>query len=349
MGNLGGDEFGIILQRAEKDQIISWSKSILAKISNHDFNIDGHELSITACIGIAFFSVDSLNGDELLVQGENALFQAKEEGANEFAVFSPGGGTTLDAPWSWKYRLRRALEKEQFKLHFQPIIDLHKNQVIAYEVLLRLIGEDGELVSPSVFLPWAERYGMIREIDRWVMQQALGILSHNGWAHDILLSVNISGQTLTDAEFRRMLSSALERKLIGPGSIALEITETAAVTNLNEAKDFIDTLKTQGPAFALDDFGSGFSSLSYLKHLPVDVLKIDGSFIRDIIHNPVDQELVKFMVAVAKSLNKKTVAEFVENRETLDLLREYGVDYAQGFYIGKPGEFPNRPEGSSIG
>lgn len=341
IGNLGGAEFGIILQGLTGEQVEAWAERLLASIRKHDFKTEHGYLNITATVGITFFEPEVRNADQLLIQGEYALFQAREKGYNRTQVYDSRGLDPAEAPWGWEYRLRRALEKEQFILQFQPVVDLETFRVTGYEALLRLVDDDGQVIQPGVFLPWAERYGLIVEIDRWVLRKALEYLkiAEKKGMKDLLLGINISGHTLADPEFREILLEEWAGGRAYAEALVLEITETAAVANLAEARGFVNSVRKLGPRFSLDDFGSGFSSLSYLKHLPVEFLKIDGNFIWDIASNPVDQELVKFMVQVAKLLNKKTVAEFVEDEYTAQLLREYGVDYAQGYYFGRPGDY----------
>lgn len=341
MGSLAGDELGIILQGLTKEQSEAWANRLLEKIRKHEFRLNGDCLNITASIGVAYFDPEVKDAEHLLIQGENALFRAREQGYNRVQIYVNQGGTPTEAPWGWEYRLRRALEKNQFILQFQPLVNLQTYDLIGYEALIRLIGEDGQLIQPGVFMPWAERYGLIVEIDQWVLKTALGYLHKNAneQLKDKLLCINISGYTMADEEFKRIIQENIHKFENGLSSLVLEITETAAVANLAEARDFVNCVTQLGPRFSLDDFGAGFSSLNYLKHLPVEFLKIDGNFVQDLTSNPVDQQLVKFMIEVARGLNKKTVAERVEDEQTARLLHEYGVDYGQGYYFGRPGDY----------
>lgn len=201
-----------------------------------------------------------------------------------------------------------------------------------------MVGEDGGLVMPGTFLHVAERFGLIREIDRWVVRRAIRLLSEFRQAgRELCLEINLSGQAFTDPELLSLIRQELAATSVEPANLIFEMTETVACDNMAEAQHFIADLKALGCRFGLDDFGVGFSSFNYLKHLPVDYLKIDGGFIRDLPRDPVDQHLVKAIVEVARGLGKKTIAEFVENEETAHLLREYGVDYSQGYHIGRPG------------
>jgi EAL domain-containing protein (putative c-di-GMP-specific phosphodiesterase class I) len=201
--------------------------------------------------------------------------------------------------------------------------------------------DGSDLVLPGAFLDTAERTGLIQDIDRWVVKRAIGLIAdHEAAGRDIRLEVNLSGKAFADTELLPMIQRELLERQIDPSRLVLEVTETAAIANIDEAQRFLRTLRGLGCGFALDDFGVGFSSFSHLKHLPVDYLKIDGSFIRDLSHNPVDQHLVRAMVGVARGLGKRTIAEFVTDEETLKLLHEYGVDFAQGFHIREPGPLP---------
>lgn len=340
LGNLGGDEFGIILYGLAPPQVQDWAHRVLQEIRKHEFAVTDQGLNITASMGITYFDGHAGEAEQVLLEGEHALFLAKIQGANRAVVYEPGR-LAPEAPWSWRYRLRRALEKEQFILQFQPVVDLRTNRVVGYEALVRLVEDDGRLVLPGVFLPWAERYGLVKEIDCWAVGRVVEYLKKvpPGLRRNKVVGINISGYTLTDGEFRRFLPEVLKDKDINPNQLVFEITETAAVSNLNEVRDFVDWVKRLGARFALDDFGAGFSTLNYLKYLPVDYLKIDGNFIRDLSRNPVDQQLVRFMVEIANTLHKKTVAEYVEDGATAELLQQYGVDYGQGYFFGKPGQW----------
>jgi EAL domain-containing protein (putative c-di-GMP-specific phosphodiesterase class I) len=207
--------------------------------------------------------------------------------------------------------------------------------------------DGSELVLPGAFLETAERTGLIQDIDRWVVKRAIELLARNEIAdQDVRLEVNLSGKAFADAELLPMIQRELLATNIDPSRLVLEVTETAAIANIDEAQKFLRTLRGMGCGFALDDFGVGFSSFSHLKHLPVDYLKIDGSFIRDLSRNTVDQHLVRAIVGVARGLGKRTIAEFVADEDTLRLLREYGVDYGQGFHIAEPGPLSTMGETS---
>jgi len=233
--------------------------------------------------------------------------------------------------------VRRALAENRFELFAQPIVSTHGESTPHYELLIRMRDEEHGYVSPGAFLPAAERYQLMSDIDRWVVDESLRLLmDQDRCGREIKISINLSGQSLGEEDFLDYVLRKLDR--IGPCTtqICFEITETVAVNNLSIALKFIEAIKRYGCKFALDDFGAGVSSFGYLKNLPVDYVKIDGVFIRAINNNEVDQAMVKAIAEVASVMGIKTVAEFVENKESFELLKEIGIDYAQGYWIEKP-------------
>ena len=258
---------------------------------------------------------------------------------------SPGGGLSSPAGLHrrpWLARLRRALEEDLFVLHYQPIMSLRDGSVSHYEALVRLADEPGGgLVAPGRFLPAAERYGLIREIDRMVLGKAIALLADRGSAgehgeHGVRVAINCSSLSITDGGMLAQIERALALARVDPSRLVIEITETAAISDMARAGAFCAGVQALGCAVALDDFGAGFGSFQYLKHLPFEYLKIDGDFIRGLPTSPKDQLVVKALVELARGMGKQTIAEFVGDRATVELLREYGVDYAQGFEIGRP-------------
>lgn len=240
----------------------------------------------------------------------------------------------------WVTRIHSALEKNQFLLTYQPIAptrngDSHGTH---YELLLRMMGEDQTQVMPGYFLPAAERYDLIGDLDHWVTQTAFrGLASHPEHLERLFLcSINLSGPSLGDGDFLRSIIRQLEQNDIPAEKICFEITETAAIIHLPSATRFIRELRQLGCRFALDDFGSGLSSFAYLKNLPVDFLKIDGLFVKDIVEDPIDLAVVKSINEIGHVMGKQTIAEFVENESILGKIRELGIDYAQGYHIGRP-------------
>ncbi|MBF8277885.1 MAG: hypothetical protein HW390_2958 [Candidatus Brocadiaceae bacterium] len=338
IARLGGDEFAIILPNINADQAQATAKQILEIVQGYTLVINGHSAGVTASIGIAIFPDHGDAREGLLACADLAMYQAKESGRNRTCIYSSNYKEKLASRVTWEKRIRTALKQDHFFLHVQPILDLQSNQIASYEALLRMKCEDGSIIYPADFLGIAERFNLIREIDQWVICHAIHFISeHQLDKKGISLEVNLSGTSFNDAELLKTIRESLIKTRINPHRLIIEITETAAIGNITEAKEFIETLQLLGCRFALDDFGIGFSSFSYLKNLSFDFIKIDGSFIRDIPRSFMDQHLVKAMVEIARGLGKKTIAEYVGNEETVQLLREYGVDYAQGYHIGKPG------------
>ena len=233
--------------------------------------------------------------------------------------------------------MRQATERGLFILTSQPIVNLAEGMTTQHEILLRMREDGGGLVEPSAFLATAERFGLIGDIDRWVTQQAVRLIAaHNKEGRELTLEVNLSGKTMGDASFPDEVRRQLSASGIDPASLIFEVTETAAVAEMEHARLFAQSLAKVGCRFALDDFGSGYASFYYLKHLPISYLKIDGEFVRELPRSPVDQRIISALVQVCTSLGIKTVAEFVEDERTMDILRELGVDFAQGYHLGKP-------------
>ena len=237
----------------------------------------------------------------------------------------------------WLARLRRALEEDLFVLHYQPIMSLKDGSVSHYEALVRLADEPGGgLVAPGRFLPAAERYGLIREIDRMVLAQVCTLLAGEPDRRGMRIAINCSSLSITDGEMLTQIEGRLARAGVDPARLVIEVTETAAISDMARAQAFCAGVQALGCAVALDDFGAGFGSFQYLKHLPFEYLKIDGDFIRGLPDSPKDQLVVKALVELARGMGKQTIAEYVGDAATVELLRDFGVDYAQGFQVGRP-------------
>jgi diguanylate cyclase (GGDEF)-like protein len=348
IARLGGDEFAILLPHTSGDEAMAVAEDVLESVRAYVFITEGAPVRITASIGVALFPEHSTESGELLSRADLAMYQSKEQGRNRATMFIPEADwqAEIESRIGWHQRIHEALEQNLFVLHAQPIFDLRTSEVTQYELLLRVVEPDGTVVLPGAFLDIAERSGLIQSIDRWVVTQAIHLMATAGLNGERMrLEVNLSGKSFADHELLPLIERELATANVDPADLVLEVTETAAIANLDEARRFVQKLKGLGCGFALDDFGVGFSSFAHLKYLPVDYLKIDGSFIRDLPRSQVDQHLVRAIVSVAHALGKKTIAEFVGDDETLRLLREYGVDYAQGFHVGPPGAFDlYRPE-----
>jgi EAL domain-containing protein (putative c-di-GMP-specific phosphodiesterase class I) len=236
----------------------------------------------------------------------------------------------------WLERLRRALAEDLFVLHFQPIVSLDDGLLSHHEALLRLADEPGELIAPGSFLPAAERYGLIREIDRMVLEKVTALLGEQQRSGGACIAMNLSALSVTDPAMLAHLERRLEHHGVDPARLVIEVTETAAISDMDSARAFCAGVLALGCAVALDDFGAGFGSFQYLKHLPFSYLKIDGDFIRCLPVSRTDQLVVRALAGVVRGMGRRTIAEFVGDETTMSMLRSYGVDYAQGFEVGRP-------------
>ncbi len=246
----------------------------------------------------------------------------------------------------WVARLRRALEQERFELHFQPIVSLRDGSVSHYEALLRLAdGAAGELTPPALFLPAAERYGLVREIDRMVLGRVARLLGRGRAMADATIAMNVSALSVTDPGMLGCIAETLARHDVEPGRLAIEITETAAISDMERARAFCAGVLDLGCALALDDFGAGFGSFQYLKQLPFSHLKIDGDFIRELPSSRTDQLVVRALARIARGMGRETIAEFVGDEATMAMLRNFDVDYAQGYQVGAPAPLGAAPDG----
>ena len=264
------------------------------------------------------------------------MYDAKEAGRDRVAVYSSTAGRDgrMRARLTWGDRIRHALEDGRFVLHAQPILSLNGDRAPRHELLLRMVGETGELIPPNVFLYIAERMDLVQEIDRWVLREASRLLANEQRAGSKLrLAVNLSAKSIGDPDLPEVIASELTAAGADGTGLCIEVTETAAIVNVDRAKRFATRISELGCEFALDDFGAGFASFYYLKHLPFDYLKIDGEFIQGICGSRTDQLVVQSLAEIAHGLGKRTIAEFVADRDALELLRSYGVDYAQGFFV----------------
>jgi len=267
------------------------------------------------------------------------MYEAKEAGRDRIGMATAESvdERSLKARMQWLERIKRALDDKSFILHCQPIADVATGAISQYELLLRMEDEAGRIVPATAFLSTAERFDLVQEIDRWVIKSAIDLIAeHAEHGRQLKLEVNISAKSIGDRDLTRMIETWLTESKIDPQLLILEITETTAIANMDDAVDFATRLSRMGCGFALDDFGRGFGSFYYLKHLPLQYLKIDGDFVRNLAHNLVDQQVVKAVVQVAKSLGYKTIAEYVGDDATVLALQHYGVDYMQGYHVGRP-------------
>jgi diguanylate cyclase (GGDEF)-like protein len=344
LARLGGDEFAIVLPGVDESEARLVASNILQALrleTSGERRIGPR--SVTASIGIALLAgSEKLTADELLVRADIAMYDAKEAGRDRAATYNTTEQrhTVMQARLTWADRIRAAIDEDRFLLYAQPILALGNDIIPRHELLIRMIGENGDPVPPASFLSIAERFDLIKEIDRWVLHKAIGVLADEQHAgHDIRINVNISAQSLVTPDLAEIVARELRDANASGAGLCIEITETGAIVNIDRAKRFAAEINTLGCELALDDFGAGFASFYYLKHLAFDFLKIDGEFITDLAHSPTNQLIVRSIVNIARGMNKHTVAEFVGNSETLQLLGDYDVDYAQGYHITRPAPF----------
>ncbi len=343
LARLGGDEFAVLLPKASAGAAQLVADNLLEALRAERIAVPGTgDRTITASIGVAMFdSADGLSGEDVLVNADLAMYDAKEAGRNQVALHSADSGDQLQARMhgrvNWAERIRVAIDEQRFALVAQPIIELHSRRTTQFEVLLRMLDDHGDLIPPSAFLSTAERLGMIQEIDAIVVERAIRAVAAAGEAiADKSVEINLSGASMGDPRMLRVIERELRETGLDPARVIFEITETAAIANIAKAREFSDELAKLGCRFALDDFGAGFGSFYYLKHVHFDLLKIDGEFVRDACRTPTDRLVIQAVVAIARGLGKQTIAEHVGDEPTVELLRGLGVDHGQGYYLGEP-------------
>ena len=344
LARLGGDEFAILLEACPKNAALKVANEVLSTIQKFRFTCDNKTFNIGASMGIAHFSSGPQTENDPLIVADAACYKAKEEGRNCIIEMDISNVQhPPDIPQhhiQWVNRLNTALNNDQFFLYQQKIVPTNPGagEFLHYEVLLRIKDEHGRLISPGAFLPPAERYGLIHRIDHWVIKNTLKWLHEhpNVLAKTKLCSINLSGVSLSDENLSSYVTRHLKQYAIDCNKICFEITESSAIQNLALAFEFIQNMHELGCSFSLDDFGTGMSSFSYLKQLPVNHLKIDGSFIRHIDTDPIDLAMTRSINEIGHVMGMSTMAEFVESEEIFQLLRQLGVDYAQGYHIAKP-------------
>lgn len=340
LARLGGDEFGILMENCNLDSAVTVADKILAELEQFRFVWEGALHTLGVSIGVVTIKESSQTITEILKMADSACYTAKDAGRNRVHVYKKDDELLAkrEGEISWVGEINAALEENRFELYGQiikPILDLSLKPSI--EVLVRLRRGD-ELIMPGAFLPAAERYGLGPKLDLWVVKHTFQWIAEHPELVSVIdsLAINLCGHSLGDSRLLEFIYQELEKKVFSPRLVKFEITETSAIANLTETQKFIGIVKSYGCGFSLDDFGSGLSSFAYLKNLPVDYLKIDGMFVKDILHDPIDRAMVKSINEVGQVMNKRTIAEFVENDEILAVLQELGVDYAQGYGVGRP-------------
>ncbi|MGB8699837.1 MAG: EAL domain-containing protein, partial [Thermosynechococcaceae cyanobacterium] len=381
LARLGGDEFGIVLHHCSLEQANAIAQNLLNSLESYRFIWQDKIFTIGASIGLTQMTHKSLEIGNVMTAADLACYAAKNQGGNRIHFYDLGSSDLKLhlSQMHWAVKIRQAIEDNSFRLYAQPIAPvlsrrapiqfvLEGDRLVEgelnggdlavtakaglgelpgpsrqhFEILLRLFDGEGGIVSPSVFIPVAERYNLMPVIDRWVVRALFAFLrdqrSHLGSSADstVEYAINLSGSSFNEPHFAGFLLEQLDTYQIEPTTICFEITETVAISNLSKAVEFIHTLKAVGCKFSLDDFGSGMSSFAYLQNLPIDYLKIDGSFVKTLNENPINLEIVRAINSIAHLNNIKTIAEFVETPDILETLRSLGVDFAQGYAIAKP-------------
>lgn len=340
VARLGGDEFGVLLSGRSREDLYQATAQLVDSINHMRFEWRSRQIEVAASAGITLISPDTPSAANAMAEAELACAAAKERGGQRFAVFDSDDSQLVErhAQMHQVSVIQRALKEDRFELYAQPIKPLaNPDRPLHAEILLRLRDDNGEIVSPGLFLPAAERYHLMPSVDRWVVKGAFAAFAGSAAeAAGITLTINLSGQTLTDETFVAYVRHCQTEFQPRTGSICFEVTETAAIGDLRMAQDFMAELRELGFTFALDDFGTGLSSFSYLRDLKLDALKIDGSFVREILHDPVARTMVQAINDVGQAMGLVTIAEFVTEVGIADELRSMGVDYGQGFALAKP-------------
>jgi diguanylate cyclase (GGDEF)-like protein/PAS domain S-box-containing protein len=345
VARIGGDEFAIILTKCTEEKTMQIANDICKLVSNYRFQFEDKNFQIGASIGLVIIDQHWHSIKDIVQAADNACLEAKRTGRNRVHVHVEDDITLENhkKALQWASRITNALENNGFALFAQRILPIQPNQLAHAEILVRMKDIDGELIPPGAFLPAAERFHIISRIDRWVVKSTLEWmrLNANRFNHIETISINLSGQSLVDLTFHEYTKTLVSAIDIDYTKVCFEITETAAITNLHDAKQFIEIMHSYGIKFSLDDFGSGASSFGYLKNLPVDYLKIDGQFIKDLLENEIGQATVRCITEVAKITNTKTIAEWVDNQSVETMLKNMNVDFTQGFFKHKPAPINN--------
>lgn len=337
---LGGDEFTVLLYDVKEPTALHVAESFRQALADYVFKHGAERVDIGCSVGVSMITQETQSPAQALSQADIACHLAKRGGRNRVHLFKPADESSVNAmsvDMGWSRRIKEAIENGRFALACQPIVDTRNREIESYEVLIRMLDGNNEILLPGGFMPSAERFGLAVEIDKWVIFNAIETLAEQRKSMPGLrYSINLSGQTLSDHSVCELILAKLTHSGLDPSSLTFEVTETVAIADMKLAEDFLGKLQKIGCRTALDDFGSGLSSFAYLRDLPVDTVKIDGRFVKNLAESPVDQAMVKAMNEIAHALGKKTVAEFVENEECFQLLKQYGVDYAQGYHLGRP-------------
>ncbi|MEE8387969.1 MAG: EAL domain-containing protein [Acidiferrobacterales bacterium] len=335
-----GDEFIVLLIDATPEKAYQVAESFRTNLTDYQFMHEGKQVDIHCSIGVAQLTPANFLPEDVMSQADLACHLAKKQGRNRVHVYNDENESDVNImslDMGRSRRIKIAIEQDHFVLAYQPIVNTQTRQTESYEVLVRLVNEQNEIVMPGGFLPSAERFGLAADIDRWVIVHAMQELSEK-WQDqpELHYSINLSGMTLSDPEVCDLIEQQLKLTKTHPTALTFEVTETVAIGDMAAAVKVLSRIKSLGCQTALDDFGTGMSSFAYLRDLPVDIVKIDGRFVKNLAKSPVDQAMVRAMNDIAHALGKTTVAEFVEDEDSFQLLRQYGIDYCQGYLLGKP-------------
>jgi diguanylate cyclase (GGDEF)-like protein len=346
VGRLGGDEFGILLAGCPLEKARQIADDVVRAVNDHRFVWKDKIFNVGVSVGLVEVTGESTSIEDLLHAADSACYVAKNQGGRVHVYSARDEAAARQrGEILWLQLLQSALKENRFELHAQPIVQVNTQSQEGgpgLEILLRLRDDKGVSVPPSEFMRAAERYRLMPHVDRWVVQTSLTALARGAvrLPHDRSLCINLSGQTLGDAGFLEFVVDCLDRTAVAPERVCFEVTETSVITNIEHARRFIGVLHGMGCHFALDDFGRGLSSFANLKNLSLDYLKIDGSFIRNLASDNVNQAMVAAMIKLARSLNFQVIAEQVEDLSALDSVRRMGVDFVQGYQVGRPMPLP---------
>ena len=342
LARLGGDEFALLLMGCSLDKANDIVNSLLQAVQDYCFIFEDKVFKVGASIGLIEITPDQNHtlGD-LLSRVDSACYAAKGDGGNRIHIYRADDRLIEDrnSQMQWVSRINTALQHNTFVLYMQPLAGLKMNDEQHCELLIRMQGENGKLYPPGSFLPIAERYHIMPQIDRWVVNTALTIIARKGPAFNMVCAINLSGQSLSQEDFLDFVINQIKQHKVNAKQLCFEITETAVITNLNKARQFIQALRAIGCRFSVDDFGSGLSSFAYLKNLEVDIIKIDGLFVKAIANNTIDRAMVESINNIGHVMGLQTIAEFAENDAIINMLKEIGVDYAQGYGVAMPALF----------
>jgi len=355
LARLGGDEFGVLLEKCNLQKAVTIANGLRDTVHDFHFNWGNNVFSVGASVGVVAITRNSQDIETIRSAADTACYAAKDKGRNRVHVYEPDDKELAQrhGEMRWVSKITQALKDGLFTLYSQPIVSTGKsgNKILYSELLIRMVGENGKVFPPGAFLAAAERYDLMEKIDRWVVEKALRYIAkksdRNSGNNTECYGINLSGNSVGNRAFLDFITRNIKDNKIPGENICFEITESTAISELNNAIRFISELKKYGCKFALDDFGRGLSSFAYLKNLPVDYLKIDGVFVKDIHHDPIDLAMVKSINEIGHLMGMKTIGEFVEDKEIFELLGKVGVDYAQGIWLSKPRQLANKKTANS--